>query len=101
MLNTAGKQVRSARGRLGWSLHKASQACGVNPSTLWKVEKGKSQPNASTASKIETGLGLPSGSLLDAPERPTAPERDDSDTASLIPDTANTDAHRGDEHTPR
>ncbi len=74
------KNLKNARGKLGWSLSKAAKQTGVSKAMLGQIERSESSPTIATLWKIAKGLHLPLSVLIDDSHAPveysrTAPER--------------------------
>ena len=69
-----GQRCRVARKAQGMRREQVANACGINPTTLWRIEECRNQPRLALAKRIATVLGI---ELWDAGERgsPSAASR--------------------------
>lgn len=60
-----GRRVRDARERAGLSLADLAQQAGVNESTLWRIEEGRSRsPHADVVTRLAAALRTTPNALL-------------------------------------
>ncbi|WP_113928070.1 helix-turn-helix transcriptional regulator [Bacillus sp. P14.5] len=59
-----GKHIRGHRQRLNMTIAQLSEASGIDPTHIGKIERGKAHPGIVTVAKIATGLNLPDPHLL-------------------------------------
>ncbi|NRA88960.1 MAG: helix-turn-helix transcriptional regulator [Rhizobiales bacterium] len=59
------KNLKTARGKLGFSLSKAAEETGVSKAMLGQVERGESSPTIATLWKIAKGFHIPLSTLID------------------------------------
>lgn len=65
-----GDQIIRLRKQKQWSMNELARRSGLNPPTLQKIEKGKSDdPSVSLVAKIARALGVPVEVLLEGDER--------------------------------
>jgi transcriptional regulator with XRE-family HTH domain len=62
-----GRRIKREREQRGWSLRDLGAECGMNASTILRIEGG-SDAALSNAVAIAAGLGLPLSVLLTEPE---------------------------------
>lgn len=71
---TVGVQIRSLRERHGWSLAQLGARAGLDPTTIWKIETGKTpNPGNITLGKVSDALGVPLSEITG--ERRMSPRR--------------------------
>jgi transcriptional regulator with XRE-family HTH domain len=58
------RELRIARSRVGMTLMELEEASGVGASTISKIERGVSQPQAATLHKLATALGISEADLF-------------------------------------
>lgn len=51
-------RLREARERRGWSRHRLAVEAGVTTSTIWRMEKGDTEPQALSKTKVLRALGF-------------------------------------------
>lgn len=60
-----GKNLRTARKRLGLTLEEVAERSGVQAGEVSRIERGLRDPQVSTLEKLATAVELPPGRLLD------------------------------------
>jgi transcriptional regulator with XRE-family HTH domain len=59
-----GQRIARHRERLGWSLEKVADLCGVSRQAIEAVEKGKNNPSIATLMTIADAFGVSVDALL-------------------------------------
>jgi transcriptional regulator with XRE-family HTH domain len=59
-----GQRVQRHRERLGWSLEKVADLCGVSRQAIEAVEKGKNNPSITTLITLADAFGVSVDTLL-------------------------------------
>jgi len=54
-------QLKAAREKRGWTLEQLADKCGVNKSTISRIERGDTSPMHETVTALENALGLKRG----------------------------------------
>jgi transcriptional regulator with XRE-family HTH domain len=67
-----GRNVRSQRTRLAWTLDDLAARSGVSKGMLSQVEQARTNPSVATICRLATALGVSVASLVEAPEVPSA-----------------------------
>ena len=67
-----GRNVRSHRTRLAWTLDDLAARSGVSKGMLSQVEQARTNPSVATICRLATALGVSVASLVEAPEVPSA-----------------------------
>ena len=67
-----GRNVRSQRTRLAWTLEDLATRSGVSKGMLSQVEQARTNPSVATICRLATALGVSIASLVEAPEAPSA-----------------------------
>jgi transcriptional regulator with XRE-family HTH domain len=67
-----GRNVRSHRTRLAWTLDDLAARSGVSKGMLSQVEQARTNPSVATICRLATALGVSIASLVEAPEVPSA-----------------------------
>lgn len=67
-----GRNVRSHRTRLAWTLDDLAARSGVSKGMLSQVEQARTNPSVATICRLATALGVSVASLVEAPEMPSA-----------------------------
>jgi transcriptional regulator with XRE-family HTH domain len=67
-----GRNVRSQRTRLAWTLEDLATRSGVSKGMLSQVEQARTNPSVATICRLATALGVSIASLVEAPEVPSA-----------------------------
>lgn len=62
---TIGERIRHYRTERGWSIKELSEKSGINPSHLYRMEKGKKTPSEETLIKLNRALDVSIDCLLD------------------------------------
>jgi transcriptional regulator with XRE-family HTH domain len=65
-----GRNVRSGRVRLGWTLDDLAGRSGVSKGMLVQVEQARTNPSIATICRLATALGTSVADLVDAAEAP-------------------------------
>jgi transcriptional regulator with XRE-family HTH domain len=91
LLALVGNRIRVARDRKGLSQAALSEAVGVQPDSIGRMERGKRWPTLQTLSLIADALGIPLGDLLDRDR----PDPDPRETQLLVSFRQLTERQRG------
>jgi transcriptional regulator with XRE-family HTH domain len=67
-----GRNVRSHRTQLAWTLDELAARSGVSKGMLSQVEQARTNPSVATICRLATALGVSVASLVEAPEVPSA-----------------------------
>jgi transcriptional regulator with XRE-family HTH domain len=67
-----GRNVRTHRTRLAWTLEDLATRSGVSKGMLSQVEQARTNPSVATVCRLATALGVSVASLVEAPEAPSA-----------------------------
>jgi transcriptional regulator with XRE-family HTH domain len=67
-----GRNVRSHRTRLAWTLDDLAARSGVSKGMLSQVEQARTNPSVATICRLATALGVSVASLVEAPEMPSS-----------------------------
>jgi len=70
-IGAAARAVEAALGRNGWNQTDLARAAGLDPGTLYDFMAGKRWPHVKTRSKIETALGMETGTIARVAEGET------------------------------
>lgn len=54
-------RIRTRREQVGMSQVELAFKVGVDPSTIWRIEKGSAAPKVDTLQKVARALGMPVG----------------------------------------
>jgi transcriptional regulator with XRE-family HTH domain len=67
-----GRNVRTQRTSLAWTLDDLAARSGVSKGMLSQVEQARTNPSVATICRLATALGVSIASLVEAPEVPSA-----------------------------
>lgn len=64
-----GNKIKQFRQELGWSQERLAKQCGINQSTIHRIEAGAENPKLESVEKIASGLGISLDELVGRGER--------------------------------